>query len=80
MGFKFNKVIMQSEEEIKQSINAASETAPQQAVSEPVLKLSKAETETLISMIRQASFKGEHVQQVYTLVLKLQEYYTKIDK
>ena len=42
------------------------------------LNLSKEETETLLLMIKEASFKGEHVQKVYDLVIKLQNYYTKL--
>ena len=44
----------------------------------PLLSLSKVEVETLLTMIRESHFKGEHVQKVYELVLKLQNYYTKI--
>lgn len=42
------------------------------------LSLSKTEVETLLTMIRESHFKGEHVQKVYELVLKLQTYYTKL--
>ena len=42
------------------------------------LNLTKPEVETLLLMIREANFKGEHVQKVYELVLKLQTYYTKL--
>ena len=42
------------------------------------LNLSKEETETLLLMIKEASFKGEHVQKVYELVIKLQNYYIKL--
>ena len=44
----------------------------------PILSLSKTEVETLLTMIRESHFKGEHVQKVYELVLKLQTYYTKL--
>jgi len=46
--------------------------------SAPSLTLSKTEVETLLVMIKEAHFKGEHVQKVYELVLKLQNYYTKL--
>ena len=46
--------------------------------SAPSINLSKAEVETLLVMIKEAHFKGEHVQKVYELVLKLQDYYTKL--
>ena len=42
------------------------------------LSLTKIEIETLLMMIRETHFKGEHIQKVYELVLKLQEYYTKL--
>ena len=42
------------------------------------LNLSKEETETLLLMIKETSFKGEHVQKVYELVIKLQNYYIKL--
>lgn len=44
----------------------------------PNLQLTKVEIETLLMMIREAHFKGEHVQKVYDLVMKLQSYYTKL--
>lgn len=44
----------------------------------PTLELTKGEVETILMMIKDANFKGEHVQQVYELVLKLQTYYTKL--
>ena len=42
------------------------------------LNLNKEETETLLLMIKESSFKGEHVQKVYELVIKLQNYYIKL--
>jgi len=44
----------------------------------PTLQLTKGEVETMLMMIKDANFKGEHVQKVYELVLKLQTYYTKL--
>ena len=38
----------------------------------------KDEVETLLLMIKEAHFKGEHVQKVYELVLKLQNYYSTL--
>ncbi len=46
--------------------------------SAPSITLTKTEVETLLVMIKESHFKGEHVQKVYELVLKLQNYYTKI--
>ena len=42
------------------------------------LILDKDEVETLLLMIKEAHFKGEHVQKVYELVLKLQNYYSTL--
>lgn len=66
MGFNAKNVIVNNkvEEPIKAPL--------------PTLRLDKAETETLLKMIKEASFKGEHVQKVYELVLKLQTYYSKL--
>lgn len=44
----------------------------------PNLQLTKGEVETLLMMVKEAHFKGEHVQKVYELVIKLQNYYTKL--
>ena len=44
----------------------------------PTLQLTKGETETVLKMIKEANFKGEHVQKVYDLVLKLQNYYSQL--
>jgi hypothetical protein len=46
--------------------------------SAPSINLSKEEVETLLIMVKESHFKGEHVQKVYELVLKLQTYYTKL--
>ena len=86
MGFKFNKVATKSEIEvdnkesnIEETIKTPQPEVVQQALFEPPsVHLTKNEVETLLGMVRQASFKGEHVQQVYELVLKLQTYYTKL--
>lgn len=39
------------------------------------LDLSKGEIEVLLLLIKDASFKGEHVEKIYSLVYKLQQYY-----
>jgi len=44
----------------------------------PTLQLTKSEVETILMMIKDANFKGEHVQKVYELVLKFQTYYSKL--
>ena len=85
MGFKFNKVATKNEvvdnkeNTVEETIKTSQPEVVQQALFEPPsVHLTKNEVETLLGMVRQASFKGEHVQQVYELVLKLQTYYTKL--
>ena len=41
----------------------------------PTLNLSKGEIEVLLLLIKDTSFKGEHVEKIYNLVYKLQQYY-----
>ena len=44
----------------------------------PSPNLNKYEVEILLIMIKEAHFKGEHVQKIYELTLKLQNYYTQL--
>jgi hypothetical protein len=39
--------------------------------------LTKDEIQILLLTLKEASFKGEHIERVYALVLKLQDMYTK---
>ena len=85
MGFKFNKVAVKNEivdnkeNIVEETIKTSQpEVVQTMLVEPPSVHLTKNEVETLLGMVRQASFKGEHVQQVYELVLKLQTYYTKL--
>lgn len=39
------------------------------------LQLTKGEVEAMLTMIKASNFKGEQVEDVFNLVLKLQEYY-----
>ena len=39
------------------------------------LQLRKGEVEALLTMVKASNFKGEQVEDVFNLVLKLQEYY-----
>ena len=66
MGFNAKNVIVNNKvEESKQ--------APL-----PVLNLNKEELEVLLNLVRESHFKGEHVQKIFELVLKLQDYYIKL--
>lgn len=47
----------------------------QAPLSNPTLTLTKEEIEVLLVMIKDSTFKGEHVEKIYTLVYKLQQYY-----
>jgi hypothetical protein len=47
-------------------------------VSLPSSNLTKSEVELLLMMIKESHFKGEHIQKVYELTLKLQTYYTQL--
>lgn len=44
----------------------------------PPLDLKKGDIEILLNLIKESHFKGEHVQKIFELVLKLQAYYTKL--
>lgn len=44
----------------------------------PVLNLKKDEVELLLNLVRESHFKGEQVQKIFELVLKLQDYYIKL--
>lgn len=44
------------------------------------LDLTKEETETLLLTIKEMTFKGEHVEKVYNLVYKLQQYYMSFNR
>jgi hypothetical protein len=83
MGFKFNKVATKNEVDNKEiiaeeTIKSQPEVVQQALFEPPSIHLTKSEVETLLIMVRQASFKGEHVQLVYDLVSKLQKYYTQL--
>ena len=44
------------------------------------LNLAKEEVEVLLLTIKDSTFKGEHVEKVYNLVYKLQQYYTSLNR
>jgi hypothetical protein len=47
---------------------------------EQSLSLTKEEVEILLITVRDATFKGENIERVYSLILKLQQYYTTITR
>lgn len=44
----------------------------------PSLELDKEDIAILLNMIKDAHFKGEHIQKVYELIVKLQECYSQL--
>jgi hypothetical protein len=42
--------------------------------------LTKEETETLLITIKEMTFKGEHVEKIYNLAYKLQQYYMSFNR
>jgi|LakMenEpi03Aug12_release.lakeMendotaPanAssembly.Ray.scaffolds.fasta_scaffold6148899_1 hypothetical protein len=76
MAFIANNVQMNKQEEpLKAPLSTDTSTTPQTGVA-----LTKEETETLLLTIREMSFKGEHIERVYNLVYKLQQYYTSLNR
>ena len=58
-----------------------SSTAPLfQSPGDQCLNLTKEEVEVLLILVRDATFKGESVERIYNLILKLQQYYTTITR
>lgn len=51
------------------------EEPTQAPLSSSNLNLTKEEVEVLLLTIKEMTFKGEHVEKVYNLVYKLQQYY-----
>lgn len=57
-------------DKIKQQNTQASQSPERDAFS-----LSKTEIELLLTLIRESTFRGEHVETLYTMVYKLQQQY-----
>jgi hypothetical protein len=67
MGFFSKNVVIENREN-----NLPSSVSPDAILSN---QLSKEEIELLLSLIKQTTFKGEHIETLYNLVLKLQNQY-----
>jgi len=67
MGFFSKNVVIENGEN-----NLPSNISPEVIASN---QLSKQEIELLLSLIKQTTFKGEHIETLYNLVLKLQNQY-----
>jgi hypothetical protein len=48
-----------------------------QPKSQPAIQLSKQEIEFLLTILKDVSIRGEHVETFYNIILKLQEQYLK---
>ena len=69
MAFTANNIQMHKQEEpLKAPLPASS------------LELTKEEVEILLLSIKDMTFKGEHVEKVYTLVYKLQQHYMSFNR
>ena len=63
------------------TINANKKEEPLKApLSNSSLNLTKEEIEVVLLTIKDTTFKGEHVEKVYNLVLKLQQYYISLNR
>jgi hypothetical protein len=48
-----------------------------QSAAEPTVQLTKQEIEFLLTILKDVSIRGEHVETFYNIILKLQEQYLK---
>ena len=63
------------------NIQTNKEAEPSKApLSNSSLNLTKDEVEVLLLTIKEMTFKGEHVERVYNLVYKLQQYYVSFNR
>jgi hypothetical protein len=66
------------------SSNSVTQNTPE-TVTPPIVdnvnnNLSKEEISLVLDIVRQTTFKGEHIESLYNLVLKLQNQYLSLDK
>ena len=74
----FSSKNIQIERVVEEPLKAPLPTIPPKVL--PTLDLSKGEIELLLVLIKDSSFKGEHVETIYSLVYKLQQYYTNSNR
>jgi hypothetical protein len=78
LNFLKNKLVMAFH---AKNIHTNKEEEPSKApLSNSTPSLTKQEVETLLLMIKEMNFKGEHVEKIYTLVYKLQQYYMSFNQ
>ena len=51
-----------------------------EVVSKPINQLTASEIEFLLGLIKNANFKGEQLETIYNIVLKLQDQYISLNK
>jgi len=51
-----------------------------EAVNKPINQLTASEIEFLLVLIKNSNFKGEQLEAIYNIVLKLQEQYISLNK
>ena len=62
------------------NLNTVKEEPLKAPLSSSSLNLTKEEVEVVLLTIKDTTFKGEHVEKVYNLVLKLQQYYISLNR
>jgi hypothetical protein len=71
--FKLNQVMANFLDIVK------SKSTPE-VVNKPINQLTASEIEFLLSLIKNANFKGEQLEIIYNIVLKLQDQYIGLNK
>lgn len=60
------------------TINNSKQKVEELQASLPVLELDREDITILLNMIKEGYFKGENIQKVYELIVKLQECYSRL--
>jgi len=74
----FKKYIVMAFSSKNTNLNTVKEEPLKAPLSSSALNLTKEEIEVILITIKDTTFKGEHVEKVYNLVLKLQQYYISL--
>ena len=62
------------------NLNTVKEEPLKAPLSHYTLDLTKEEIEIVLITLKDTTFKGEHVEKIYNLVLKLQQYYMSLNR
>tara|TARA_B110000977_G_C10957715_1_gene447299 strand:- start:553 stop:828 length:276 start_codon:yes stop_codon:yes gene_type:complete len=76
MSFKFNHVDHKKELQNKDKIGENSSVSKKEV--DENISISKKEVEILLQMIKNSHFSGDMLENLYTLVFKLQKHYNKL--